>query len=75
MTEKVKNDAKDANNNKRLISVIGILVIAVLMVYGVSIIVGGAFRDFCEGAIWWVLLAIGLAASVTYFSQKESDGD
>lgn len=70
MTEKVKNDAKDANNNKRLISVIGILVIAVLMVYGVSIIVGGAFRDFCEGAIWWVLLAIGLAASVTYFSQK-----
>lgn len=75
MTEKVKNDAKDANNNKRLISVIGILVIAVLMVYGVSIIVGGAFRDFCEGAIWWVLIAIGLAASVTYFSQKESDGD
>ena len=75
MTEKVKNDAKDANNNKRLISVIGILVIAVLMVYGVSIIVGGAFRDFCEGAIWWVLLAIGLAASVTYFSQKESDVD
>nr|MCR5522762.1 helix-turn-helix domain-containing protein [Clostridia bacterium] len=40
MTEKVKKDAKDANNNKRLIRITGMLVIAVLLVYAVSTIVG-----------------------------------
>ena len=75
MTEKVKKDAKDANNNKRLIRVTAILVIAVLLVYAVSTIVGGAFKDFCEGAIWWVLIAIGLAASMTYLSQTEPNED
>ena len=75
MTEKVKKDAKEANNNRRLVGVIGTMVVAVMMVYGVSIIVGGVFRDFCEVAIRWVLIGIGLAAALTYFSQKESDGD
>ena len=75
MTEKVKKDAKEAKNNKRLIGITAILVIAVLLVYGVSIIVGGGFKDFCEGAIWWVLIAIGLAASMTYLSQTESNED
>ena len=75
MTEKVKKDAKDANNNKRLIGITAILVTAVLLVYGISTIVGGGFKDFCQGAIWWVLIAIGVAASMTYFSQTESDGD
>ena len=75
MTEKVKKDAKDANNNKRLIRVTGILVITVLLVYAVSTIVGGAFKDFGEAALLWVLIGIGVAASMTYFSQIESDGD
>ena len=75
MTEKVKKDAKEAKNNKRLIGITAILVIAVLLVYGVSIIVGGGFKDFCEGAIWWVLIAIGLAASMTYLSETEPNGD
>ena len=75
MTEKVKKDAKDADNNKRLIKITGILVIAVVLVYVASIIVGGAFKDFCEGAVWWVLIAIGLAAFATYSSQREPDGD
>ena len=75
MTEKVKKDAKEAKNNKRLIGITAILVIAVLLVYGVSILVGGGFKDFCEGAIWWVLIAIGLAASMTYLSQTESNED
>ncbi len=73
--EKVRKDAKDANDNKRLIGVTAVLVIAVLLVYAISMIVGGGFKDFCEGAIWWVLIAIGLAASVTYFSQAESNED
>ena len=75
MTEKVKKDAKEAKNNKRLIGITAILVIAVLLVYGVSIIVGGGFKDFCEGAIWWVLIAIGLAASMTYLSETEPNKD
>ena len=75
MTEKVKKDAKEAKNNKRLIGITAILVIAVLLVYGVSIIVGGVFKDFCEGAIWWVLIAIGLAASMTYLSETEPNED
>ena len=75
MTEKVRKDAKDADNNKRLIGVTAVLVIAVLLVYAISTLVGGGFRDFCEGAIWWVLMAIGLAASMTYFGQTEPQED
>ena len=75
MTEKVRKDAKDANNNKRLIGVTAVLVIAVLLVYAVSRIAGGAFKDVCEGAIWWVLMAIGLAASMTYLGQTEPNED
>ena len=75
MTEKVKKDAKDANNNKRLIRITGIVVISVLLIYAVSTVVDGAFKDFCEAALLWVLTGIGVAASMTYFSQIESDGD
>ena len=75
MVEKVRKDAKDANNNKRLIGVTAILVIAVLLVYAISRIAGGGFKDFCEGAIRWVLIAIGLAASMTYLSQTEPNED
>ena len=75
MMEKVKKDVKDANNNKRLIIITTILVIAVLLVYGISIIVGGGFKDFCEGAVWCVLIAIGLASFATYSSQLEREGD
>ena len=75
MMEKVKKDVKDANNNKRLIIITTILVIAVLLVYGISMIVGGGFKDFCEGAVWWVLIAIGLASFATYSSQLGHDGD
>ena len=75
MTEKVKKDARDADNNKRLIRATAIVVIAVLLVYVISIFVGGGFRDFCEAAILWVLIAIGLAASMTYLGQNESNGE
>ena len=75
MMEKVKKDVKDANDNRRLIIITTILVITVLLVYGISIIVGGGFKDFCEGAVWWVLIAIGLASFATYSSQLEHDGD
>ena len=75
MMEKVKKDAKDADNNRRLIGGTVVLIIAVLLVYAVSVIVGGGFRDFCEGAVWWVLIAIGLAAFAAYSGQKEPNED
>ena len=66
MTEKVKKDVTEAKDHKRLIRITAILVIAVMLVYGVSIIVGGGFKDFCEGAVWWVLMGIGIAAWSAY---------
>ena len=72
MTEKVKKDARNADSNRRLILAVAILVIAVLLVYAVSIVIGGGFREFCEAALPWVLMAIGLAAAATYYSQTES---
>ncbi len=75
MTEKVKKDVKDANANKRLIIATAILVIAVLLIYAISIIVGGGFKDFCEGAVWWVLIAIGLASFAAYSGQLERGGE
>ena len=75
MTEKVKKDAKDAESNKRLILTVAVLIIAVLLVYAISIVIGGGFRDFCEAALLWVLMAIGLAAAVTYFGQTASETD
>ena len=75
MTEKVKKDKKTADNNRRLISTIAILAAVVLIVYVASMIVGGAFRDFCEAAIPWVLIGIGIAAAMTYFSQLEQGGN
>ena len=75
MTEKVKKDKKAADNNKRLISTIAILAAVVLIVYVASMIVGGGFRAFCEAAIPWVLIGIGIAAAMTYFSQLEQGGN
>ena len=72
MTEKVRKGANDANKNKGLIGITAVLVIAVLLVYAVSTIVGGGFKDFCESAVIWVLIAIGLAASLTYLDQTEA---
>ena len=75
MTEKVKKDKKTADNNRRLISTTAILAAVVLIVYVASMIVGGAFKDFCEAAIPWVLIGIGIAAAMTYFSQLEQGGN
>ena len=45
---------------------------AVSIIYSISTLVGGAFNDFCEAAIRWVVLGIGVAFAMTYMSQKES---
>ena len=71
MTDKVKKDAKNSQVNSRLILTTGILIIVVGIIYAFSLILGGGFEEFCEAAIKWVLLGIGVAAVSTYMSQKE----
>ncbi len=71
MTKKVKKDAGDSRNNKRLIRTTAILVTAVLLVYLISVFIGGSFMDFCQAALAWVLMGIGLASWLTYAAQTE----
>lgn len=71
MKEKIEKDVKIANGNKRLILTTAILFFAVAIIYSISTFVGGAFYDFCEAAIRWVVLGIGIAFAMTYMSQKD----
>lgn len=71
MKEKMEKDVNAAKNNKRLILTAGIIIALVAAIYLISVLVGGALRDFCESAVIWVLIGIGVAFSVTYFNQKE----
>ncbi len=71
MREKVEKDVKIFKSNKRLILTTSIIVMIVTITYLLSVYVGGIFYDFCEAAIPWVLMGIGVACSTTYFSQKE----
>ena len=75
MADKVKKDSEKAKNNERLILTTAIIVTIVLVIYGVSVIVGGAFRDFCGAAVWWVLTGIGVAAYLSYYAQNEKPKD
>ena len=72
MTEKVKQDSKKAKANERLIGLTAIIVTVVLVIYGVSIPIGGGFHDFCSSAILWVLVGIGVAAYSAYYGQNET---
>lgn len=71
MKGKIKKDAKAAKNNKKLILTTAILLLAVAMIYSISVFEGGAFYDFCEAAIRWVVFGIGFAFAMTYMSQKD----
>lgn len=71
MKEKIEKDAKVAKGNKRLILITAILFFSVVIIYSISTFVGGAFYDFCEAAIRWVVLSIGVAFAMAYMSQKD----
>lgn len=76
MEEKVRKDAKDLRNYKRLILTTSILCLMVGIIYFTSLFVGGAFKDFCEAACPWVLIGIGTAAGVAFSGQLEKkDGE
>lgn len=71
MKEKIEKDIKVAKDNKRLILTTAIMLFAVAIIYSISSFVGGAFYDFCEAAITWVVLGIGIVFAITYMSQKD----
>ena len=66
MQRKIEKDANVARSNKRVILVTSIITLIALAIYFVSILVGGTFNDFCENAIKWVLVGIGIAFAMTY---------
>lgn len=69
--DKVKRDSRNAKANARLIGTTSVIVAVVLVVYAVSMFVGGDFKDFCDAAVMWVLAGIGVAGYMVYASQKE----
>ena len=71
MKEKIKKDIENANDNKRLISITALMVLVVVVVYLLSVFIGGVFYDFCKNAIIWILMGLGVAFSVVYLKQKE----
>ena len=71
MKEKIEKDVNVAKANKRLVLTTAIILFVVAIIYLISIFVGGAFNDFCEAAIRWIVMGVGVAFAMTYLSQKE----
>ena len=66
MKEKMEKDVTTAKRNERVILIGGILVFIVGVIYLISTFVGGDFYDFCNAAVIWVLLGLGIACFGTY---------
>lgn len=66
MKEKMEMDINKAKNCRRVLLTTGILIFIVALVYITSRFVGGDFYDFCEAAVRWVLMGIGLACVLAY---------
>lgn len=62
MKEKVEE------SDKRLIFTTAILLFTVMIIYSISALMDGAFYYFCEAAIRWIVLGIGVACAITYMS-------
>ena len=73
MKSKIEKDANIAKANKRVILTTAIISFAVVLIYFVSTLMGGAFNEFCESAIRWVLLGIGVAFAMAYMNNMNSD--
>ena len=73
MQEKIEKDATVAEANKRVIFATAVTTLISLVIYFVSIFVGGSFRDFCEHAIRWVLSGIGIVFTITYWNNRNKN--
>ena len=66
LQQKIEKDANIAKTNTIVILATATVSLFAIAVYIVSIFVGGAFLDFCENAIKWVLAGIGIVFAITY---------
>ena len=71
MTEKVKKDAKDLNNNRRVLLITAIMALIVMLTYTISLFVGGDFKAVTQAAAPWLIMGIGIAALASYSSQTQ----
>lgn len=71
MKEKVEKDLEVNKINKRLMLTTGAIGLIVAFVYFLSFSIGGDFHDFCEAALVWVIMGIGIAFCTAYYSNKE----
>ena len=63
--KKIEKDVILAENNKKIMLVTAITTTLSLIVYFVSVFVGGSFNYFCENAIRWVLTVIAVVLIIT----------
>ena len=71
MKEKMEKDINKAKNSRRVLLTTGVLITIVAIIYVASRIVGGDFYAFCEAAVRWVLMGIGLACVLAYANARE----
>ena len=73
MKEKIEKDANVAKVRGRVLVTTAVIALGVGIIYSISIFTGGAFHEFCTGAIQWVMLGVGTACALTLLNIKNSD--
>ena len=73
MKEKIEKDATVAKVRVRVIVTTAVIALGFGIIYSISIFTGGAFHEFCTGAIQWVMLGVGTACALTLLNIKNSD--
>ena len=66
LQQKIEKDANIAKTNRMVLLATATVSLIAIAVYIISIFVGGEFLDFCENAIKWVLVGIGIVFTITY---------
>ena len=73
MKEKIEKDANVAKVRGRVLVTTAVIALGFGIIYSISIFTGGAFHEFCNGAIQWVMLGVGTACALTLLNIKNSD--
>ena len=73
MKVKIEKDANVAKVRGRVLVTTAVIALGFGIIYSISIFTGGAFHEFCTGAIQWVMLGVGTACALTLLNIKNSD--
>ena len=73
MKEKIEKDANVAKVRGRVLVTTAVIALGFGIIYSISIFTGGAFHEFCTGAIQWVMVGVGTACALTLLNIKNSD--